>query len=264
MSTPQFLDANGLAKYHKEVVDRKVDRIIGKGLSTNDLTNKLKSNYDAAFTHSLVIHAPEDAEKNQNAFAEIKVGESSVGAENPSDVLTIKGEGNIAVTITDASPHKYITFNTTGLSSVATSGLYDDLVNKPLIPTKTSDLTNDSGFITGYVESDPTVPAWAKAETKPQYTADEVGALPSSTIIPSKLSELTVDDSHQTVTAAEKTKWNGMMARNLPEFPSDASIYYIYGLRARIMPGDTTPTYYWEAVEAAPVLAAPDIYLETD
>lgn len=37
--------------------------------------------------------------------------------------------------------------NTTDLSSVATSGDYDDLLNKPSIPSKTSDLTNDSGFI---------------------------------------------------------------------------------------------------------------------
>lgn len=34
-------------------------------------------------------------------------------------------------------------------------------------------------------ESDPTVPAWAKAETKPSYTAQEVGALPANTVIPS-------------------------------------------------------------------------------
>ena len=34
------------------------------------------------------------------------------------------------------------------LAAVATSGDYDDLVNKPSIPDKTSDLTNDSGFIT--------------------------------------------------------------------------------------------------------------------
>lgn len=61
------------------------------------------------------------------------------------------------------------------------------------IPSKTSDLTNDSGFITGYTETDPTVPAWAKAETKPTYTADEVGALPSGTKIPSKTSDLTND-----------------------------------------------------------------------
>lgn len=37
--------------------------------------------------------------------------------------------------------------NTTDLSSVATSGDYDDLLNKPSIPSKTSDLTNDSGFV---------------------------------------------------------------------------------------------------------------------
>ena len=49
------------------------------------------------------------------------------------------------------------------------------------VPTKTSDLTNDSNFLTSFTETDPTVPAWAKASTKPSYTASEVGALPSDT-----------------------------------------------------------------------------------
>lgn len=57
-------------------------------------------------------------------------------------------------------------------------------------------------------ETDPTVPAWAKAEEKPTYTAEEVGALPSTTVIPSKLSELTADDEHETVTKGEKQAWN--------------------------------------------------------
>ena len=34
------------------------------------------------------------------------------------------------------------------------------------------------------VETDPTVPAWAKQPKKPTYTASEVGALPASTVIP--------------------------------------------------------------------------------
>ena len=38
--------------------------------------------------------------------------------------------------------------DSSSLAYVATSGNYDDLLNKPSIPTKTSDLTNDSGFIT--------------------------------------------------------------------------------------------------------------------
>lgn len=44
------------------------------------------------------------------------------------------------------------------------------------IPTAVSQLDNDAGYITGYTETDPTVPAWAKASTKPSYTASEVGA----------------------------------------------------------------------------------------
>lgn len=47
---------------------------------------------------------------------------------------------------------------------------------KTELPTKVSELTNDAGYITG--ETDPTVPAWAKATTKPTYTALEVKALP--------------------------------------------------------------------------------------
>lgn len=48
------------------------------------------------------------------------------------------------------------------------------------VPTKTSDLTNDSGFLTSYTETDPTVPSWAKASSKPTYTYSEVGAAASS------------------------------------------------------------------------------------
>ena len=45
----------------------------------------------------------------------------------------------------------------------------------------------DGGSIT---ETDPTVPAWAKAATKPTYTAEEVGALPDTTVIPTVPSAL--------------------------------------------------------------------------
>lgn len=52
----------------------------------------------------------------------------------------------------------------------ATSG-DAQILNKP---TKVSDFTNDAGYLT--TETDPTVPAWAKAAQKPTYTASEVGA----------------------------------------------------------------------------------------
>lgn len=57
-------------------------------------------------------------------------------------------------------------------------------------------------------ETDPTVPAWAKAEEKPAYTASEVGALPDTTEIPKNLSDLQDDAEHRTVTDTEKQSWN--------------------------------------------------------
>lgn len=62
-----------------------------------------------------------------------------------------------------------------------TSDLTNDsgFITSASLPTKTSDLTNDSGFITGYTESDPTVPAWAKASTKPSYSYNEITNKPT-------------------------------------------------------------------------------------
>lgn len=42
----------------------KVDIITGKGLSTNDLTDELKGDYDTAYTHSQAAHAPVEAQSN--------------------------------------------------------------------------------------------------------------------------------------------------------------------------------------------------------
>lgn len=63
-------------------------------------------------------------------------------------------------------------------ATVATSGSYADLSNKPTIPTVPTDVSafnNDAGYLTYYTETDPTVPSWAKASSKPSYTKSEVG-----------------------------------------------------------------------------------------
>ena len=71
------------------------------------------------------------------------------------------------------------------------------------VPTKVSELNNDSGFINN--ETDPTVPSWAKQSTKPTYTASEVGALPDSTPIPTKTSQLSNDSGFLTEHQSLKT-----------------------------------------------------------
>ena len=62
------------------------------------------------------------------------------------------------------------------LGKVAFSDDYKDLTNKP---TKVSEFTNDAGYLKTYTETDPTVPSWAKAESKPSYTWSEIGSKPT-------------------------------------------------------------------------------------
>ena len=50
-----------------------------------------------------------------------------------------------------------------------------------------------------YNLKDSGISAWARAATKPTYTASEVGALPSTTTIPSKTSQLTNDSGFLTL-----------------------------------------------------------------
>ena len=49
-----------------------------------------------------------------------------------------------------------------------------------------------------FEETDPTVPDWAKRPEKPTYTAEDVGALPDNTKIPTKTSELDNDSGFLT------------------------------------------------------------------
>ena len=48
----------------QEASAKHVEKVDGKGLSTNDLTDELKGQYDAAYQHSLVDHAPANAQEN--------------------------------------------------------------------------------------------------------------------------------------------------------------------------------------------------------
>lgn len=70
------------------------------------------------------------------------------------------------------------------------------------IPTKTSDLTNDSGFITGYTETDPTVPSHVKNITQANITSwnnksdfsGNYNDLTNKPTIPSEVTETTVSN----------------------------------------------------------------------
>ena len=90
------------------------------------------------------------------------------------------------ITSTDITNWNSKTSNTGTITSVKTTEGAHTAINVSSgaaefnVPTKTSHLTNDSGFLTSYTETDPTVPSWAKQSSKPTYTASEVGAVAKS------------------------------------------------------------------------------------
>ena len=66
------------------------------------------------------------------------------------------------------------------LADVATSGSYTDLTNKPSIPTKTSELNNDSGFltthqdITGKQDKSNIVTSWSVTTSDAKYPSEKL------------------------------------------------------------------------------------------
>lgn len=149
---------------------------------------------------------------------------------------------------------------------VASTGLQQSYSNGTLtvslgasIPSKTSDLTNDSGFISS--ETDPTVPSWAKASSKPTYTASEVGALPDDTSIPDSLSDLSEDTTHRTVTDTEKSTWNskGTYSKpsgGIPKTDLDSSVQNSLGLADTALQSESDPVF---SVSAASGITSSDI-----
>ena len=133
---------------------------------------------------------------NTDTYGHVKVGSVTIDASGDDTIELVAGSN---VTLTPDTTSKSVTISATGSGGGGTSD-YLQLSNKPkingielvgnvtaeglgiVVPQYTSELVNDSGFITN--ETDPTVPAWAKEPTKPTYTAEEVGALPSNTPIP--------------------------------------------------------------------------------
>lgn len=77
------------------------------------------------------------------------------------------------------------------------------------VPTKTSDLTNDSGFITGYTETDPTVPSHVKNITQANISSwnnksdfsgnyNDLSNKPTIPTVPTKVSAFTNDVGYLT------------------------------------------------------------------
>lgn len=130
----------------KTLLAGKVNTEDGKGLSTNDLTNSLKANYDAAYDHSQAAHAPSNAQAN---------------------VLESVKLNGVPLQITDKA------VNVT-------------------VPTKVSDLTNNSKFQTDTQVSESISTALQEYSTTEQMNS----AISSAIANAAHLKRVIIDDGH--------------------------------------------------------------------
>lgn len=65
--------------------------------TTKHITSTERTNWNAAKTHADSAHAPSNAEKNQNAFSNVKVGTTTIAADTTTDTLELVGS-NVTIT----------------------------------------------------------------------------------------------------------------------------------------------------------------------
>lgn len=174
-STKKFLDENGLLYYDGKIKGRlntKVDKVTGKGLSTNDLTNELKQTYDETVTKvdQIIAEGGEpnvietvkvngtaltpDAEKAVN----IDLSGYAKTTDLPTKVSDLTNDGD-GTTGSKFATEAYVNTNGGKIDKIKVNGTEQTITNKAVditVPTKTSDLTNDSNFAVdaNYVHTD--------------------------------------------------------------------------------------------------------------
>jgi hypothetical protein len=150
----------GYLTEHQDI-SGKVDKVKGKSLISDDEIERLSTlkNYD-----------------DTNIYLQLN--------DMESEINELK-EGNINIDLTN-----YVTKSE--LSESVFSGNYNDLTNKPTIPTKVSELTNDEGYLTSIPDE------YAKISDLDDYINNSGGSSHSHT----NMAVLS------TITSEMTTKWN--------------------------------------------------------
>lgn len=177
------------------LLGNKVDKVDGKQLSTEDYTTSEKEKLASLenYNDSSIRNRVTSLENMMDPSLPDKLLDISTDIQSLDKIL--------AMTANDLNSR---------IDDI--NGNFDSYYTKSEIDNK--------GYLTSYTETDPTVPAWAKSATKPTYTANEVGALPDTTVIPTKVSDLQNDSGF--ISSETDPIFNGHIASKI----TDASVNY--------------------------------------
>lgn len=173
-----------------------------KTLTDNNLTDSLKSNYDAAYTHSQMDHAPANAQ--ENIIETVKVNGTALNIENkavdvPVPLLSTDlsaDKTSVAKAATPKAVYDYVTsaINSVGLSfSILSEGQYNADTGVPtvegsnkyiyLVPDEdsTNDVYNEYIYVNGAFEcigkTAVDLSGYMKKEDLTEFTTEEVQAI---------------------------------------------------------------------------------------
>ena len=123
---------------------------------------------------------------------------------NGVNTLSIIQGNNILLTQSDNT----LTISTVALSNVATSGNYQDLLNKPSIPTKVSELENDSNYASNSELENAINAEETRATAAEQANANSISTLEGTVNTLSSDFDTHKNNSDIHITAEERSKWN--------------------------------------------------------
>ena len=180
--TSGVVDLGTVITAHQDI-SGKVDKVSGKGLSTNDYTTDEKTKLSGIAT---------GAEVNQNAFSNIKVGDATVQADSKTDTLTLVAGSNVTITpdttndsITIAAKdttYSAATSSAAGLMSATDKAKLDTITNSADAVSFTQSLTSGTKVGTININGSDTV-LYAPTNTNTTYTFE--GGTNKFTVTPS-------------------------------------------------------------------------------
>lgn len=149
----KYLDYDGLIYYHSKIeglLDDKVDKETGKGLSTNDYTTTEKNKLAG-----IAAGAEVNVQSNWN---ETNTGSDAFILNKPTKLSQFTNDGDGTAGSAFAT-EDYVDQHGGKIDVIKVNGTTQTITNKTVdisVPTKTSDLTNDSNFAVdaNYVHTD--------------------------------------------------------------------------------------------------------------